>query len=153
MVDNRNYSIIGLVKSTAIWWNTSLVEQFFKLDQVKEDTKVPLVSVHLEGKALAWRRRYMKNRGEVSPTWDQYVEDLTSRFGEPYNDPIAELVELKQTGTIAEYHDLFDEIISRLQLAPAYVLSCFIAGLEEDIRNFFKICNFLVTVYFTSSTL
>ncbi|GKC47842.1 putative mitochondrial protein [Tanacetum coccineum] len=83
------------------------VEQFFKLDQVKEDTKVPLVSVHLEGKALAWHRGYMKNRGEVSPTWDQYVEDLTS---------------------------------SRLQLAPAYVLSCFIVGLEEDIRNMVRMC-------------
>nr|GEW94209.1 putative mitochondrial protein [Tanacetum cinerariifolium] len=95
----------------------------------------------IRGKALAWHRGYMKNRGEVSPTLDQYVEDLTSRFGEPYNDPMAELVDLKQTGTVAEYHDLFDEIISRLQMAPAYVLSCFIAGLEEDIRNMVRMFN------------
>ncbi|GJV27346.1 retrotransposable element Tf2 [Tanacetum coccineum] len=40
---------------------------------------------------------YMTNRKQVTPSWKQYVKDITSRFGAPYDDPIAELMELKQT--------------------------------------------------------
>lgn len=111
------------------------VEQFFSLDRIREDTKLPLAILHLEGKALQWHQGYMQNRNQVVPNWKQYVSDISSRFGAPYDDPMAELMELKQTGTVTEVHEQFDSILSRLQLPPQYALSCFMTALNEDISN------------------
>lgn len=60
----------------------------------------------------------MKGRNYVNPTWEEYVTDITGRFGEPFDDPMAELMELRQTTTVKDYRDEFDGIISRLQLSP-----------------------------------
>ncbi|GJV00143.1 retrotransposon-related protein [Tanacetum coccineum] len=111
------------------------VEQFFSLDKVKENTKLPLAVLHLEGKSLQWHQGYMTNRNQVTPSWKQYVKDITSRFGAPYDDPMAELMELKQTGSVTEVHDQFDCILSRLQLPPKYAMSCFLSILNEEISN------------------
>nr|GFA41871.1 hypothetical protein [Tanacetum cinerariifolium] len=86
------------------------VEQFFQLDQIKENAKVPLASIHMYGRALNWHQGYMKNRGHVTPSWEQFVKDLTNRFGEPYDDPMAELMELKHNGDVKKYRDAFDDI-------------------------------------------
>lgn len=56
----------------------------------------------------------MKGRIQVNPSWEQYMVDITGRFGEPFDDPMAELMELKQTTTVKEYHDEFD---NHLQIA------------------------------------
>lgn len=77
----------------------------------------------------------MQNRGMITPNWQQYVLYLSARFGKHYNDPMVELVGLKQAGTITELHDQFDVIISRLQLQPEYALSCFLAALDDEISN------------------
>ncbi|GJT18445.1 hypothetical protein Tco_0766680 [Tanacetum coccineum] len=53
-----------------------------------------------------------------------------SRFGAPYDDPMAELMELKQTGNVREVHEQFDSYLSRLQLPPQ---CCFMTALNEDI--------------------
>lgn len=68
------------------------------------------------------------------PLWDEYVEAITSRFGKLFDDPIAELFTLKQTGGVKEYHDSFDGVVSKLSLSEEYVLSCFLAGLSEEIQ-------------------
>ncbi|GKF12366.1 retrotransposable element Tf2, partial [Tanacetum coccineum] len=70
---------------------------------------------------------------QVTSSWKQYVKDITSRFGAPYDDPMAELMELKQTGSVTEVHDQFDCILSRLQLPPKYAMSCFLSILNEEI--------------------
>ncbi|GJS28668.1 retrotransposable element Tf2 [Tanacetum coccineum] len=112
------------------------VEQFFSLDMVKENTKLPLAVLHLEGKALQWHQGYMTNRNQVTPpSWKQYVKDITSRFGAPYDDPMSELMELKPTGSVTEVRDKFDCILSRLQLPPKYALSCFMSVLNEEISS------------------
>ncbi|GJW52462.1 hypothetical protein Tco_0093813 [Tanacetum coccineum] len=75
-------------------------------------------------------------RNQVTPpSWKQYVKDITSRFGAPYDDPMSELMELKQTGSVTEVHDKFDCILSRLQLPPKYALSCFMSVLNEQISS------------------
>lgn len=50
------------------------------------------------------------------------------RFGELYDDPMAELKALKQTGSVHEYHDMFDALTGRLQLSEEYLLSCYLGG-------------------------
>lgn len=97
--------------------------QFFELDNVNDLQKVmKLAAIHLERSALLWYQSYTKSKGVVS--WSQYVLDITDRFGEVYDDPMADLKALKQTGTIQEYHDSFDSLASRLTLSPEHLLSC-----------------------------
>lgn len=69
------------------------------------------------------------------------MEDLTIRFGETFDDPMSELMELRQTTTVQAYHAAFDGIISRLNLAPDYTVNCFVTGLEDDIRCLVKLFN------------
>ncbi|XP_021773518.1 uncharacterized protein LOC110737466 [Chenopodium quinoa] len=106
--------------------------QFFDLDGISDENKISLAVIHLEGRALLWHQNFMKNTPQCS--WTEYVAGITARFGEIYDDPIAGLKALKQTGTIQEYHDAFDALASRLNLSQEYLISCYIGGLEEEIQ-------------------
>ncbi|GAU27517.1 hypothetical protein TSUD_147110 [Trifolium subterraneum] len=83
-------------------------DQFFALDATHEDAKVRLASIHLEGPSLQWHVNYMKAKYNVYPTWTDYVVDVTQRFGEVFEDPLAELIQVKQTGSVQEYIDAFE---------------------------------------------
>ncbi|KAG8363657.1 hypothetical protein BUALT_Bualt19G0045300 [Buddleja alternifolia] len=110
-------------------------EQFFEVDETPSAAKVKLASVHLEGKALQWHQMYMKGRlTREIPNWEKYVRALNDRFGALiYDDPMSELVNLKQLGTIQQYLDRFDEIVNCLDLPDYYALSCFLGGLKSEI--------------------
>lgn len=108
--------------------------QFFEIDNINDEARVKLAAIHLEGRALLWHQHYMKNRGQVVPSWEQYVKDITARFGDLFDDPMADLKALKQTGSVQSYHDSFDAIASKLDMNPSYLLSCYLGGLEDDIQ-------------------
>nr|CAD1842592.1 unnamed protein product [Ananas comosus var. bracteatus] len=78
----------------------------------------------------------MKSRlTRASPTWEEYVSALNTRFGTDLNDdPMAELKELKQTGSVMDYQDKFDALLNRVELAEEYVVSCFLSGLKDEIQ-------------------
>ena len=59
---------------------------------------------------------------------------LIERFGEVFDDPMAELMKIQQIGSMEEYHEAFDCIISRLQLSDDHILSCFLGGLKKEIQ-------------------
>ncbi|KAG8381009.1 hypothetical protein BUALT_Bualt06G0076200 [Buddleja alternifolia] len=82
--------------------------------------------VHLEGKTLQWHQIYMKSRlTRDMPHWGEYVRALNDHFGALlYEDPMSELVNLKQTGTIQEYLDKFDELVNCVELSEADAVSC-----------------------------
>lgn len=42
----------------------------------------------------------MKRLKNIPPTWAKYTEDIHVRFGELYDDPMAELKALLQIGTV-----------------------------------------------------
>ncbi|XP_020105551.1 uncharacterized protein LOC109722075 [Ananas comosus] len=111
-------------------------EQFFEVDGTSEEAKVRLAAIHLEGKALQWHQIYMKSRLTRSqPTWEEYVVSLNTRFGaDLFDDPMAELKNLKQTGTVMEYQDKFDTLLNRVELSEEYAVSCFLSGLKEEIQ-------------------
>lgn len=108
--------------------------QFFELDHVSDSHRVKLAAIHMEGKALLWHQTYMKRLKNITPTWARYTEDIQVRFGELYDDRMAELKALVQTGSVQEYHDTFDALVSRLDLTEEHQLSCYLGGLEEDIQ-------------------
>lgn len=115
--------------------------QFFDLDGVQDPDRVKLAVIHLEGKALLWHKTYIKRHDNALPSWNQYVEDITARFGELYDDPMADLKALLQTGTVQEYHDQFDALASRLNLSEEHLLSCYVGGLEQEIQMVVRMFN------------
>ncbi|GKA70256.1 putative mitochondrial protein [Tanacetum coccineum] len=68
--------------------------QFFKVDNVDDNVKVKLASIHLFDKALAWHRQFDK--------------------------------------------DKFEALISKVELTESQAISCFLAGLQQDIGLLFK---------------
>lgn len=117
------------------------IEQFFLINQVSEDIKLKLAGLHLESKSLQWHQAFLREKKGEVPTWDEYVEAISNRFREAYDDPMAELMNLKQTGSVREYHDCFDAIMTRLELSPKHSLTCLVAGLEEETQLQLRLCS------------
>lgn len=111
-------------------------KQYFDFDETSDDIKVRMASLHLEGRALVWHQNYMRYKGNQGVLqWEEYIHALSIRFGEAlYLDPIAELKQLEQVGTLETYLDKFDEILNRLDLCEDYAVSLFLSGLKEEIR-------------------
>nr|GEY21302.1 hypothetical protein [Tanacetum cinerariifolium] len=64
------------------------VKQFFAIDNVQEEDKIKMVSIHLYDKALAWHLQFMKVHGDTV-VWNVYEESILKRFGAINEDPMA----------------------------------------------------------------
>lgn len=57
----------------------------------------------------------------------EYIQALSSRFrGSLYDDPVGDLKSLKQTKSVLEYQEAFEELMNRVELLETYVVSCFL---------------------------
>lgn len=110
-------------------------EFFFEVARVVDRERVRVVAVHLEGKALQWHRGFMNLQGPAAAyDWKTYITALGSRFGvQAYDDPLAELRNLWQTGTLQAYMDAFDEICPRTGIREDQALSLFLSGLVAEL--------------------
>ena len=99
------------------------------------------VILHLEGRALQWHQRFMKNHRVLSEvSWNQYLQDMRSIFNNnEFTDPMLELVRLKQTHTVEEYYDEFESLVNLLQLPDDYVLSIFISNLKPELSRLVRL--------------
>ncbi|KAG8369270.1 hypothetical protein BUALT_Bualt15G0134000 [Buddleja alternifolia] len=63
---------------------------------------------HFNGKALQWHQIFMRTRlARTSPDWGEYVNALQDRFGAMlFEDPMSELMNLRQTGRRLSPQDL-----------------------------------------------
>uniref|UniRef100_A0A2C9U3L8 Retrotransposon gag domain-containing protein n=1 Tax=Manihot esculenta TaxID=3983 RepID=A0A2C9U3L8_MANES len=109
-------------------------EQFFEIQNIVEETKVPLALVSMEGALLHWLRG-LRQRNPLL-TWEQLREELMQRYSEDLSEnPYKHLVPLKQVGTEAEY---VDDFVARASLVPNVTdkqcLGFFLNGLRENIR-------------------
>ena len=85
--------------------------------------------VHYEGKALLWHNAYVRTVGCGNlPSWKDYSQILLDRFGEVCEDPMTELMRLRQKGSMTEFHEQFDAIVSRVELAGEHQSSCLLGG-------------------------
>ena len=111
-------------------------DQFFEVDETPSEAKVRIAAMHLEGKALQCHQVFMKARiSRDPPAWEEYVKALGSRFGDClYDDPMGDLKGLRQTRSVREYQDAFEEFLNRVDLPESYAVSCFIRGLKEEIQ-------------------
>lgn len=74
--------------------------QFFQLDEIVDPQKVRLDAIHLEGKALLWHQSFMQRCNHIILTCSKYTEDITVRFGDLYDDPMAQCKALKQQRSV-----------------------------------------------------
>ncbi|GJU39438.1 reverse transcriptase [Tanacetum coccineum] len=114
-----------------------LLRLFTNVDNVDDNVKVKLASIHLYDKALAWHKQFEKVNGEFA-SWELYETTIYKRFGPCYEDPMEEIKNLRQEGTVSDYQDKFEALISRVELTESQAISCFLAGLQQDIGLFVK---------------
>ncbi|PKA61698.1 putative mitochondrial protein [Apostasia shenzhenica] len=109
-------------------------EHFFEIDNTPPEFRLKLISIYLEGKALHWHQNFLRSRGNAV-SWEEYKVAISQRFAErAYEDPLSDLITLKQDGTVNEYLDKFDEISSKLNLNDEQIVSFFVTGLKEEIQ-------------------
>ncbi|KAG5407866.1 hypothetical protein IGI04_013985 [Brassica rapa subsp. trilocularis] len=107
---------------------------FPMFDGTPPELKVRLASLHITGKALQWHHSYIANRYNQFPLWPEYVAAVSDRFSELYDDPLSELVSLKQgNDSIDEYLDKFDCAMTRITLAPDHALSIFLTNMHQHL--------------------
>ena len=108
-------------------------KQFFLIDNVAEQDKLSIVGVHLYDRALVWHQKYMNVMG-ANVTWDQYETAVLERFAPMFEDPMAEIKNLRQDGSVQVYQDAFDVLYNKLDIPEPHAISLFLAGLQDDIQ-------------------
>nr|KYP57678.1 hypothetical protein KK1_003945 [Cajanus cajan] len=100
-------------------------ENYFSIDNTPNDVKVKIAIIHLEGKALQWHTAFVRSAGNFPiHNWAAYTNLLIDRFGAVCDDPMAELMKLRQTTSVEKYHEDFDAIVARLQLSEEHKSEC-----------------------------
>ncbi|GJZ88290.1 putative ribonuclease H-like domain-containing protein, partial [Tanacetum coccineum] len=89
--------------------------KFFKVDGVPDERKIQLASMHMFDTSLVWYQQYMK-RYPDNTLWEHFEVEVVKRFGVLYEDPIVELINLKQTGSVQNYQEAFEALLNRVDL-------------------------------------
>ncbi|KAL5182924.1 hypothetical protein HKD37_17G046937 [Glycine soja] len=111
------------------------ISQFLDYQGVPEPERLTVVSFYMEGPALCWYQ-WMTCNGFLS-TWSAMLQALESRFAPSYyDDPHDAFFKLQQRSPINDYLMEFEHLANRVVgLAPPFLLSCFISGLNPDLRR------------------
>jgi len=112
-------------------------EQFFGIDNTAKNLKVKIASIHLYEKALLWHQSFMKTRMRENELHRKNIRMLLpcSLDQKPFDDPLAELMKLRQLGSVEQYQENFDSLLTRVELPVNYVISYFLSGLRDEIQN------------------
>lgn len=70
----------GGVDNLSIWiYKCTHLFEIYK--NVPDHVKLKLASIHMEGDALCWHRKFMADPKNTAITWKNYVQELENRFG------------------------------------------------------------------------
>jgi hypothetical protein len=110
-------------------------ERFFKANNVEDQEKVNLATIHMEGKALEWFQGYEISNTDLS--WQKFTQDLILRFGPGvFDSPIGQLTKLRQVNDVKEYQEQFEALMARARgLTEEFFVECFISGLKDVVRS------------------
>ncbi|XP_070031874.1 uncharacterized protein [Nicotiana tomentosiformis] len=127
------------------------IDQYFAEDETPLNQRVRLVAMNLNDEALVWHRSYLKCRNfPTLPAWYEYISELIKIFGEEFADPMLELKQLRQIGTVREFQFAFDRLLAHCSLTIEQALSCFLRGLKEELRCKVEELKVFVTSVMTS---
>ncbi|XP_068645209.1 uncharacterized protein [Aristolochia californica] len=141
--DNNNSNVPRYTKLTFPTYDGSTnpliwlqcCEHFFWHQRTHPEERVSLAGFHLLDEALLWYSQF--DSAHLDHDWELFKESCLLRFGAPAcSNPLGDLVNLKQTGSIEEYQKQFQECLARTSLfvRPSQHVHLFIAGLVEALR-------------------
>lgn len=107
-------------------------QQFFSIDNVVDDQKVKLVSMHVYDKAMVWHKKFIKLHEEDVP-WQMYEQAIEQRFGQTFEDPMGELKNLKQNGSVQSYQEQFEVLLIQVDITEPQAISLYVGGLYKEI--------------------
>jgi hypothetical protein len=108
--------------------------QFFDYYCTPDKQRLSISSFHVVGKALSWFQE-LKASGSLS-SWDEFLRAMRIRFGKgSYVDPMENLTNLKQVGSLEDYKTQFDTLATKVHALPDFhKLSMFLGGLMDEVR-------------------
>lgn len=101
-------------------------QQFFEFEATPDFTKIRVIAIHLEGRALQWHQMWMKTRGVTGAMmgWDNYVAALSAHFStKGYEDPWGDLKNLTQESMSPDYVEAFDSLLNRVEVVEEVEVS------------------------------
>nr|GMD82510.1 Transposon Ty3-G Gag-Pol polyprotein [Ipomoea batatas]GME15449.1 Transposon Ty3-G Gag-Pol polyprotein [Ipomoea batatas]GME19231.1 Transposon Ty3-G Gag-Pol polyprotein [Ipomoea batatas] len=89
----------------------------------------------LEAEASEWFRWMKRNRMIFG--WHDFLEKVAQRFGTThFEDPLAELAKLTQTGTVADFQAAFEKLLNRVTgVTETQLVSYVLGGLKPHVRR------------------
>ncbi|XP_068653851.1 uncharacterized protein [Aristolochia californica] len=97
-------------KDPLLWFTK--FEKFFYHQQMVDVDKLTLAAYHLLDEALMWLHHYRNVHS--TQDWLHFKHACQMRFGHPASsDPVGELINYKQTGTLELYQKTFQERLAR----------------------------------------
>lgn len=111
------------------------VEKCFKVNQTEEDEKLSVAMDCLVGCAVTWLQM-IQDREELLD-WRDFKIKLKRRFKTTKGGTIlSQMLRLRQTGTISEYREKFEELSAEVPHVPNDVLEeIFLHGMKRSLRE------------------
>ncbi|KAK1605732.1 hypothetical protein QYE76_029405 [Lolium multiflorum] len=108
-------------------------EKYFKLCHTPEEEKIQVVRLYFTGKADFWLEKTELDREKIS--WAEFCKRLMNRFASTY-DVVKAFHALKQSGSVDEYIDLFEETVGLVRrkypdIPESYYIKSFVCGLQD----------------------
>ncbi|VFQ91770.1 unnamed protein product [Cuscuta campestris] len=109
--------------------------EYFIFYAVQEESRLPAISMMLEGPALDWFR--WRHRNNLVTTWGDFVTQFKLRFDPlSYVDYFAILSKIQQTGSVLEYQQAFEKVLVNVTgVAETNLQSLFHAGLKPHLQH------------------
>jgi hypothetical protein len=111
---------------------------YFEMFRISHSQWVSMSSLYMEGNAALWYQAFKRRHG--SPSWEKFTVVLLEEFGQDeYDGQMSKLMQLKQTGSVSEYRQAFEDCMYHLlavdeSLSIRWFVSQFVFGLRDDIR-------------------
>lgn len=116
--------------------------KYFSVYQILENRRMEVVEMYLEIRANIWYQGLKMEKENI--TWGEFVDFISRRFEDHGGkDIIEEFNKLYQQGSMREYQDKFEELMSLMlhkdpRLSESYFISSFVSGVKEEIKPMIK---------------
>ena len=120
----------------SIWVDSC--ETFFTLYQIAPGFQVSAATMYLSDAAAHWYHAF--KRAHERLTWEQFRQAVLLEFDmDTHRVKMKELLQLRQTGTVAEYRRQFDRLFYQVKLYDPEIggimlVTQFVLGLKDDMR-------------------
>lgn len=119
-----------------VWLDRCLA--YFELYRVPYTSWVTTAALYVEGHAALWLRAFRQTHRDLD--WNMFCRAVEEEFGpEEFESLMHKLLQLRQTGSVAEYRQQFEVYMYNLlaldaTLSPKFFVTQFLLGLKDELR-------------------